>query len=237
MFETDFIFYLLVPSVVLVFASILANWLTPGTKVTSALQHLAAGIIFATIATEVVPELLDGGHIGAVSIGYVLGMCLIFGVRYIDTKNESKQEQGSWVGLAVGGGVDLLIDGFLMGVAFSISKESGILLTIAIAFEVLFLGFTFSVSFASKGLNKVLVFFLLCCMSLLLFAGGAGGYWLLGSLAEHWKVSAMAFGAVALLYLVAEELLVEAHEKGETPMGPFLLFIGFGAMLLAAMVV
>jgi zinc transporter, ZIP family len=236
---TEFIPFLLAPSVIILIAAVVANWLAPGPKVTSNLQHLAAGIIFATIATEVVPELLGGGQIGAVSIGYGLGMCLIVGVRYFATKNksESKKEQGSWVGLAVGGAVDLLIDGFLMGVAFSISKESGILLTIAIAFEVLFLGFTFSVSFAGKGLQKTSVFFLLCFMSFLLFTGGVGGYLLLGSLPELWKVSAMAFGAVALLYLVSEELLVEAHEKEETTIGPFLLFIGFGAMLLAAMVV
>ncbi len=74
-------------------------------------------------------------------------------------------------------------------------------------------------------------------MALLLFLGGVLGYWILGVLEPNWQVAAMAFGAVALLYLVAEELLVEAHEEGETAMGPLLLFIGFGAMIVASTVV
>jgi zinc transporter ZupT len=57
-------------------------------------------------------------------------------------------------------------------------------------------------------------------MATLLFVGGVLGYWVLGVLEPNWKVAAMAFGAVALLYLVSEELLVEANEDGETAMGP-----------------
>ncbi len=132
----------------------------PGPKFRSALQHLAAGIIFASVATVIVPELLSGSHIGTMVIGYILGMVLIFGVRMFDQKAgaESGSGSGGWIRLATAGSVDLLIDGFLMGVAFSVSHESGVLLTIAIAFEVLFLGFIFSVSFVGKGLPKVHVF-------------------------------------------------------------------------------
>ena len=226
--------YLLAPAIVLLVTGVLANWILPGPKVRSSLQHLAAGIIFASVATEVVPEILSGSHVGSMVIGYVLGMILIFGIRSLEKKDSGKK---SWLSLAIAGSVDLLIDGFLMGVAFSISKESGIVLTIAIAFEVLFLGFTFSVSFATRGVRQFHVLMLLSIMAAVLLAGGILGYWILGFLEPSLQVSAMAFGAVALLYLVAEELLVDAHEGGETVMGPLLLFIGFGGMILCAMVV
>ena len=43
------------------------------------------------------------------------------------------------------------------------------------------------------------------------------------------------FWAAALLYLVVEELLVEAHEEAETPLLGALFFVGFlGLYLLAA---
>lgn len=234
---SDYLPYLVAPSIVLILTSLLANWMIPGLKVRSALQHLAAGIIFASVATEIVPELLHDKHIGTMIIGYVLGIALIFCVRMLERKDGAESGSSKWIGLATTGSVDLLIDGFLMGVAFSVSLESGILLTIAIAFEVLFLGFTFSVSFTGKGLQKFSVFLILCFMAVLLFLGGVLGYWVFGELEPNWQVAAMAFGAVALLYLVAEELLVEAHEEGETSFGPLLLFIGFGGMILAAIVV
>ncbi len=220
----------------LLITSVLANWMVPGPKVRSALQHFAAGIIFASVATEVVPELLIGDHMGSMVIGYVLGIALIFGIRCIEKKNSAGIGKGSWVGFAIAGSVDLLIDGFLMGVAFSISKESGILLMIAIAFEVMFLGFTFSVSFANKGLRKLQVLLLMSTMAVVLFIGGILGYWILGVFEPSLQTSAMAFGAVALLYLVTEELLVDAHKEGETAFGSLLLFIGFGGMIVCAMV-
>ena len=48
---------------------------------------------------------------------------------------------------------------------------------------------------------------LLSIMAAVLLAGGILGYWIFGVLEPSLQVSAMAFGAVALLYLVAEELL------------------------------
>jgi ZIP family zinc transporter len=43
----------------------------------------------------------------------------------------------------------------------------------------------------------------------------------------------LSFGLIALLYLVTEELLVEAHEKPDTPLISAMFFIGFlGLMLL-----
>ena len=107
---------------------------------------------------------------------------------------------------------------------------------IAIAFEVMFLGFTFSVSFANKGLRKLQVLLLMSTMAVVLFIGGILGYWILGVFEPSLQTSAMAFGAVALLYLVTEELLVDAHKEGETAFGSLLLFIGFGGMIVCAMV-
>lgn len=123
-----------------------------------------------------------------------------------------------------------------MGVAFSVMESSGILLTIAICFEVLFLDFTFSVTFANNGMKRSSIIILIFAMSSLLLIGGTLGYWILGMLEPTWQVAVMAFGCVALLYLVTEELLVEAHKTTETTMGPLLLFLGFGAMLVASMI-
>ena len=41
----------------------------------------------------------------------------------------------------------------------------------------------------------------------------------------------LSFGLMALLYLVTEELLVEAHEKPDSPLISAMFFIGFLALL------
>ncbi len=209
-------------------------------KLRSALQHLAAGIIIASVATEIVPELLQNNHIAPTIIGLFVGIVLVYSVRYFDesfSKGNSEGNTTQWLGLSVAAGVDMLIDGFLLGVAFSVAVSSGIILLIAIGFEVLFLGFAFTATFQSRGLRRGTSISILFCLAVLLFLGSILGYWLLGTLESQMQTAAMAFGSVALLYLVTEELLVEAHESGETSLGSMLLFLGFGAMLIAAMVI
>ena len=47
----------------------------------------------------------------------------------------------------------------------------------------------------------------------------------------------MSFGVAALLYLVTEELLTEAHEVNETPLLTSMFFVGFIALLMIEMLV
>jgi len=46
----------------------------------------------------------------------------------------------------------------------------------------------------------------------------------------------LSFGLAALLYLVTEELLVEAHEEKETPVATLMFFVGFLGFLVIGMV-
>jgi ZIP family zinc transporter len=45
----------------------------------------------------------------------------------------------------------------------------------------------------------------------------------------------LSFGLAALLYLVTEELLREAHEERETALGTAMFFVGFLAFLVIGM--
>ncbi|HMT14344.1 MAG TPA: hypothetical protein PKE19_06295, partial [Aestuariivirga sp.] len=47
-----------------------------------------------------------------------------------------------------------------------------------------------------------------------------------------WITGFLSFGLMALLYLVTEELLVEAHEKPDSPLISALFFVGFLGLLL-----
>jgi ZIP family zinc transporter len=64
-------------------------------------------------------------------------------------------------------------------------------------------------------------------LSLLTVAGAALGVWLLSGASATTLAAVLAFGAVAFMYLATEELLVEAHERGETLAGSVTFFVGF----------
>ncbi|MNT82947.1 hypothetical protein D3C72_2227490 [compost metagenome] len=69
-------------------------------------------------------------------------------------------------------------------------------------------------------------------LALLLPLGGMLGA-PIAMLGAFWLTAFLAFGLIALLYLVTEELLVEAHEGGkDTPLATAMFFVGFLLLLL-----
>ncbi|WP_049758920.1 hypothetical protein [Renibacterium salmoninarum] len=64
-------------------------------------------------------------------------------------------------------------------------------------------------------------------LSLFTFVGALIALFLLAGAPEAVLAAVLAFGAAALLYLVVEELLVEAHEHKETTVLTALFFVGF----------
>ena len=61
------------------------------------------------------------------------------------------------------------------------------------------------------------------------------GAWLLVDASQVFLSGLAAFAAAALLYLVVEELMVEAHEEGETTSGSVMFFVGFLVSLVLSM--
>eukprot|EP00947_MAST-08B_sp_MAST-8B-sp1_P004005 g4005.t1 len=117
------------------------------------------------------------------------------------------------LGLAVT--VDALMDGLLVGISSVESTSAGVTMAVALAIEMTFLGLSYAVSLKPQPRRRAL-FALLLAPATLLF-GGVMGAVLTAALQDHpvVKVGLVSFGVAALLYLVAEELLLEAHEDDE----------------------
>ncbi len=72
--------YLLIPVVATIAGAIAAAFYTPRPTVRSSIQHFAAGVVFAAVAGEVLPEVRDQGPI-AVIIGFTLGVVVMLAIR------------------------------------------------------------------------------------------------------------------------------------------------------------
>ena len=126
--------YTLVPAAAAVLGAAIAVWRPPGPKTAAAIQHFAAGVVFAAAAGEILPDLKHEGAALPVALGGAVGVALMLIVRRL-----GEGARGG-VALAVVVGVDILIDGLVLGLGFAAGPREGLLLTVALTIEILFLG-------------------------------------------------------------------------------------------------
>lgn len=217
--------YTLIPVAAAILGAAVAVNLRPGPVLVSAVQHFAAGVVFAAAAGEILPDLKHTGSVWAIVLGGGVGIAAMLGVRTLERRLEGP------VGLMAVTGIDILVDGLVLGIAFAAGAKAGILLTVALTIEVLFLGLTVANELGEGGGSRWKVVGATAGLVLLLPVGA-----LLGGPVATMPVAVqggfLAFGLIALLYLVTEELLVEAHETEDRPWVTAMFFTGFLLLLL-----
>lgn len=217
--------YTLVPVAAVLLGSLVAVIRRPGDAVISAMQHLAAGVVFAAAATEILPQVLHQASPLATLIGGGLGIAVMLGLKQIEGRFAGK------VALLAAVGLDILVDGLVLGLAFIAGAKAGLLLTIALTLEVLFLGLSVATELAEGTRSKLRVIAIIAGLALMLPVGALVAV-PVAALPPVVIAGFLSFGLMALLYLVTEELLVEAHAKPDTPLIASMFFIGFLGLLL-----
>ncbi|MBN9246814.1 transporter [Hyphomicrobium sp.] len=222
---TSPLYYTVIPVIAAVLGAVAAVYLRPGPTMASAIQHFAAGVVFAAAAGEVLPDLKHSSSLWPIVIGGAagIGTMLIF--------KELGERTSGQTGLAALVGLDLFIDGLVLGLGFAASAKAGLLLTVALTLEVLFLGLSLAAELSEVALSRFRRVGIVGGAALLLPAGAfaASG---IARLSPATLSGFMAFALIALLYLVTEELLVDAHETPDRPWVTALFFIGFLLLLV-----
>ena len=88
-------------------------YLRPGPVLVSAIQHFAAGVVFAAAAGEILPDLKHAGSPWATLIGGALGIAAML------ASAGSEQRVKGPVGRMSVTGIDILVDGLVLGIAFA----------------------------------------------------------------------------------------------------------------------
>ncbi len=135
------------------------------------------------------------------------------------------------VGLLTMVGVDILIDGLVLGIGFAAGAKTGLLLTVALTIEVLFLGLTVANELGENVRSRLKIILTTAALVLLLPIG-AGLAAPVAALPGPVLTGFFAFGLIALLYLVTEELLVDAHKTPDRPWVTAMFFAGFLLLLV-----
>lgn len=217
------ILYTLIPLAAVVIGALATVVRRPSMGFQAGVQHLAAGVVFAAAAGEILPDLKHSSALLPVLLGAAVGIAGMLALK------SATERRGVSTGLALTAGIDLLVDGLVLGISFVAGMQQGILLAIALTLEVLFLGLSLAGTLADS-MSKMRAVVLTCAIGLALPLGALLGA-PVSALPEAWQTGFYAFGLIALLYLVTEELLVEAHERPESPLTTSMFFIGFMAIL------
>ena len=246
--------FVLFPAAAVAVGGVVAAFRPPGARLQSVFHHFAAGVVFAAVAGELLPELMHEAAPLPTVVGFALGVGLLLGIKRLLGREADDApvadapvadapvadapvaaDRDDTRGLVVAVGVDLAVDGLLVGVGFAAGAEAGMLLTIALTLEVLFLGLATAAALGRAGASRGRIVGVTAAFAAILVAGAAAGGLAAGQLAGPLLAGVLAFAVAALLYLVTEELLVEAHETEDTPLATATFFAGFLALLLIEM--
>ena len=234
------ILFSLVPSLSIFLGGVAAAFWPPSKKTQSLVQHFAAGVVFAALAGEVLPQLADM-HPSLIwlTVGFAIGVFVMLAIRWfvehqVKTENELASSPSTLL-LVVG--IDIFIDGLLIGAGLVLenANQIGILLAFALGLEILFLGLATGAEMSEAGSSRSRIIAMVAILAVPPIVGVVTGATLLAGVSITVMVLVLSFAVAALLFLVTEELLVEAHEVPETPIATAAFFVGFLLLFLVEM--
>lgn len=217
--------YTLIPCVGLLAGAAYSVAAAPAAKMISAFQHFAAGVVFAAVAVELLPQVEGLASPIAMIVGFCLGVASMLGAKM------AFENAGVLVPVAI----DLFIDGVLIAVGFAAGASGGMVLLIGLSLETLALGLSTTPTLLSSGMSRQRAITLMSAGGIAVLLGAGVGHAIAG-LSGSFLAGILGFGVAALLYLVTEELLTEAHEAPDTPIVTATFFAGFLVPLILAMV-
>jgi ZIP family zinc transporter len=227
----DVLTYVAIPVLAAIAGGVVSAFFAPGPKLQSSIQHFAAGLVFAAVSTGLLPEMLRAHNLSAVIAGFSAGVVLMLGVKWLsERRGQRRIDQADYPkSLVFTAGVDYLMDGLLIGIGFVLGAKVGGLLIFALSIEGLFLAIAVTSALNRKRTPYSRLIVTASVFGLLLAAGAVVGAVIFARLSGAFYTAMLAFGSAALIYLVIEELLVEAHEREaqENPLTAGLFFAGF----------
>lgn len=239
--------YIIIPLLAPAVGVAIALYRQPTTQIKSVVRHVAAGLVFAAATVELLPSVLKDKQPLATIIGFAVGVGLLLFINYMfgghyhgdadethDHLHVDAKGSGTLSTLVSAIYLDLAVDGLVIGIGFATGLAEGRLLTLALSVEAMFLGLSITASCREHIISKTKSFWLASSPGIVLaafaFVGASVSVKLHGTLHQAF----MAFGVAALLYLVTEELLVEAHESPDEPIEVLGFFAGFLLILALA---
>ena len=202
------------------FGGLLGSRIRPGSRVRAVVAHLVGGLVLGIAAADLMPAASNSGNPVALAIGFSLGFSMLLVINAFLEQPDERHKQGRarpMLMLMLPFLIDSLIDGVVVGISSKAAEQQWVI-PVAVALEM---------GLATLGLGTLLgrgagrwrsrvsgalmaVTYVIGLSVSLVITNGLQGPALTGTL---------AFGTAALIYLVVEEVMKEAHARGEDDSG------------------
>jgi ZIP family zinc transporter len=208
------------------FGGIVAEIVPTSRRTLSRALHVAAGIVMAVVAVELMPEALEGAAPWLVVLGFCLGGACFIGLdAALERFGGGEEKAGPWLVYAAVF-IDLFSDGLMIGVGSVVSFGLALVLAVGQVTADVPEGFAAIANFRDKGVARSKRILLSASFVTATLLGATVGYFLLRDQSRAIQLTALAFTAGLLILAAVEEMLGEAHDAADDSRLTAAFFIG-----------
>jgi zinc transporter, ZIP family len=217
----------------LVIGSVLTFWLKPSRRLIGLIMAFGAGTLISAIAYDLVEDAASSGRTLALAAGLALGAITFFiGDWWVDRaggaprkRSGGEQAQGNSFGIFIGTLLDGIPESFILGASLVTGGGVSVAFLSAVFISNLPEAMGATTGMAAAGWTKRRILGIWLAVAGVSAIAAASGY-ALTSIMSLDGVGAQAFAAGALLTMLSDSMLPEAHENGGNAVG-LLTVLGF----------
>jgi ZIP family zinc transporter len=224
---------MILPALALMGGGALGSRFHPGHRLRGMIAHLVGGLVLGTAAADLMPAASRSGHPLALALGFCLGFSLLLVINAVLKEPELPSDGERARPLAIlllPFLVDSLIDGLVVGIS-SEATSNGWIIPIAVALEMGLAALGVG-TLLGRGAGRWRSSLAGVVMGLAYLCGLGVSQWLGDWLRGSALTGLLAFGTAALIYLVVEEVMKEAHADGEDDSGVVNLAFFIGLLVV-----
>ena len=193
--------------------------------------HVAAGIVLAVVGLELMPEALEASPPWVPLVAFVAGGAAFIGldrfIGYVQGRLGSNEEQSGALAIFGGVALDLFSDGVMIGTGTVLNPALGLLLALGQMPADVPEGFAAVATLRNAGVGRKQRLLMAAGFAVPILVGAALGFLALRDAPEVVTLSVLALTGGALVAVVVEEMVTEAHEGDTSRLGPVFLTAGF----------
>ena len=221
------VFYTLIPTGAVLLALLLGLSCKPKGLMINFIQAFSAGILLASIAVDLLPQLNFSRYGISLSISMLAGLLLMLGLAQLSPNCcSSENKTAPLLPFTTGFALEFFINGAVIVLSTLAGQFVSIVVAISLGICCFVCGLAVVTHFISVGLPFAKVTFSVFFMALLFPIGGIVAYLFISHLSTMWSGNMIAFGMAILLYIITTDLLVGGF-KPKSHWSKILFYLGF----------